>query len=89
MEESALHNYFVDFIMTALGTAVFALIGFVWRISHKVAENQKKIEELSRWQQRDHKQVNKDIDMILSKVDKQGEWTTNRMMSIAKDMPRE
>ena len=89
MEESALHNYFVDFIMTALGTAVFALIGFVWRISHKVSENSKRIDEVIRSSQKDHNQVNRDIDMILAKVDKQGEWTTNRMMSIAKEMPRD
>lgn len=89
MDESALHNYFVDFIMTALGTAVFALIGFVWRISHKVTENQKKTEELQRLIHRDNQQLQRDIDMIISKVDKQGEWTTNRMMSIAKEMPRD
>ena len=89
MEESALHNYFVDFIMTALGTAVFALIGFVWRISHKVAENSKRLDSQSQLHIKDINQVNKDIDMIISKVDKQGEWTTNRMMSIAKEMPRD
>ena len=37
---------------------------------------------------RDTKYLQKDIDTIISKVDKQGEWTTNRMMSIAKEMPR-
>ena len=87
--EEALSNYFIDFVMTALGTAVFALIGFVWRISHKVTENQKRTEELVRTMQRDYNQINKDIDMILAKIDKQGEWTTNRMMSIAKEMPRD
>lgn len=79
----------MDFIMTALGTAVFALIGFVWRISHKVTENQKKTEELQRQMNREQSQTQRDIDMIISKVDKQGEWTTNRMMSIAKEMPRD
>ena len=87
--EEALGNYFMDFIMTALGTAVFALIGFVWRISHKVTENQKKTEELQRQMTREQSQTQRDIDMIISKVDKQGEWTTNRMMSIAKEMPRD
>jgi hypothetical protein len=87
--EEALGNYFMDFIMTALGTAVFALIGFVWRISHKVTENQKKTEELQRQMNREQSQTQRDIDMIISKVDKQGEWTTNRMMSIAKEMPRD
>ena len=87
--EEALGNYFMDFIMTALGTAVFALIGFVWRISHKVTENQKRTEEIQRQINREYSQTQRDIDMIISKVDKQGEWTTNRMMSIAKEMPRE
>ena len=86
--EEALGNYFMDFIMTALGTAVFALIGFVWRISHKVTENQKRTEEIQRQINREYSQTQRDIDMIISKVDKQGEWTTNRMMSIAKEMPR-
>lgn len=89
MEESALQNYFVDFIMTALGTAVFALIGFVWRISHKVSENSKRLDSQSQIHTKDVNQINRDIDMIISKVDKQGEWTTNRMMSIAKEMPRD
>lgn len=87
--EEALNNYFMDFVMTALGTAVFGLFGFVWRISHKVTENQKKTEELQRQMTREQSQTQRDIDMIISKVDKQGEWTTNRMMSIAKEMPRD
>ena len=87
--EEALQGHLMDFVMTLLGTAVFALIGFVWRISHKVTENQKRIDEVLRSTMKDNAQVNRDIDMILAKVDKQGEWTTNRMMSIAKEMPRD
>ena len=87
--EEALQGHLMDFVMTLLGTAVFALIGFVWRISHKVTENQKRIDEVLRSTIKDNAQVNRDIDMILAKVDKQGEWTTNRMMSIAKEMPRD
>ena len=86
--EEALHGHLMDFIMTALGTAIFALIGFVWKISHKVAENTKKIENIRELSQRDVQELNKDIDMLMGKVDKHGEWTTNRMMSIAKDMNR-
>ena len=41
--EEALSNYFIDFIMGALGTAVFALIGFVWKISHKVSSLEKQV----------------------------------------------
>ena len=86
--EDALSNYFIDFVMTALGSTVFALIGFVWRISHKVSEQQKRIDHHYEMTRKDIQQVNKDIDMVMSKVDKHGEWTTNRMMSIAKEMPR-
>jgi len=86
--EDALSNHFFDFVMTALGTAIFALIGFVWKISHKVSENTKRIDAVSDMSRRDAQELNKDIDMLMSKVDKHGEWTTNRMMSIAKDMPK-
>ena len=87
--EEALSNYFIDFVMTTLGTAIFALIGFVWRISHKMTELQKRVDMLNQKTTRDFNQLNKDIDMIVSKVDKHGEWTTNRMLSIAKEMPRD
>ena len=84
--EEALQGHLMDFVMTLLGTAVFALIGFVWRISHKVTENQKRIDEVLRSTIKDNAQVNRDIDMLMGKVYKHGEWTTNRLMSIAKDM---
>ncbi len=87
--EEALSGHLMDFVMTLLGTAVFALIGFVWRISHKVAENHKRTEELQRLITQENTRLTRDIDMIMSKVDKHGEWTTNRMMSIVKDMPRD
>ena len=41
--EEALSNWFMDFIMGALGTAVFALIGFVWKVSHKVSSLEKQV----------------------------------------------
>jgi len=84
--EEALQGHLMDFVMTVLGAAIFALIGFVWRISHKVAENAKRIDTISDMSRRDVQELNKDIDMLMGKVDKHGEWTTNRMMSIAKDM---
>lgn len=87
--EEALNGHLMDFVMTLLGTAVFALIGFVWRISHKVADNTKRSEELHRLINQENVRLTRDIDMIMSKVDKHGEWTTNRMMSIVKDMPRD
>jgi uncharacterized protein YoxC len=84
----AIEGHLLDIAMTIVGSAILALIGFVWRISHKVTENQKRTEEVAKIFQRDINQINRDIDMIISKVDKQGEWATNRMMSIAKELPR-
>tara|TARA_B100001093_G_scaffold152768_1_gene145447 strand:- start:295 stop:558 length:264 start_codon:yes stop_codon:yes gene_type:complete len=78
----------IELLMMLVGSALLGLVGFVWKISHKVSENSKRIDSLSSMQQKDIAQLNRDIDMIISKVDKQGEWATNRMMSIAKEMPR-
>tara|TARA_R100000742_G_C4279664_1_gene105128 strand:- start:10577 stop:10837 length:261 start_codon:yes stop_codon:yes gene_type:complete len=84
----AIEGHLIDIAMSVVGTALFALIGFVWKISHKVTELQKRLDNTVQLNQKDINQLNKDIDMVMSKVDKHGEWTTNRMMSIAKEMPR-
>mgnify|MGYP003130608068 CR=1 FL=1 len=86
--EEALSNYFIDFVMTALGTAVFTLIGFVWKISHKVSSLEKRLENESALRKRDANEFRRDIDMIIANVDKNREWTTSRMMSIVRDAPR-
>tara|TARA_R100001015_G_C4627890_1_gene187695 strand:- start:1149 stop:1412 length:264 start_codon:yes stop_codon:yes gene_type:complete len=86
--EEALSNYFIDFIMGALGTAVFALIGFVWKISHKVSSLEKQVANERDLRQRMERSVQRDIDNIIDNVDKNREWSTNRMMSIAKELPR-
>tara|TARA_Y100001937_G_scaffold79040_1_gene107145 strand:+ start:637 stop:900 length:264 start_codon:yes stop_codon:yes gene_type:complete len=86
--EEALSNYFIDFIMGALGTAVFALIGFVWKISHKVSTLEKQVANERDLRQRLERSVQRDIDNIIDNVDKNREWSTNRMMSIAKELPR-
>jgi len=79
-------DHLVDIGMTALGSAIFGLVGFVWRISHRVSQMEKTIESQKEVARRDLQEVKKDIDVIYSSVDKNREWTTNRMMSIAKDM---
>ena len=84
--EEAISNYFMDFIMTTLGTAVFALIGFVWKVSHRVSSLEKTLEGETKVRQMSEKEIRRDIDVIYSSVDKNREWTTNRMMSIAKEM---
>ena len=86
--EEVLNDYFVDFIMTALGTAVFTLIGFVWKISHKVSALEKRLETEEKMRKRDASEFRKDIDTICANVDKNREWTTSRMMSIVRDAPK-
>ncbi len=86
MEE--LSSHLLDIAMTLVGSALLALIGFVWRISHKVSSLERQIEGIRELQKRDQTETRRDMDMIMSKVDKHGEWTTNRMMSIAKELPR-
>ena len=76
----------VELISTVLGTAVFALVGFVWKISHRVTELANRLDALERSQRRDMDDVRRDVDTLYSKVDKDREWTTSRMMSIAKDI---
>ena len=84
--EEALNGHLMDFVMTALGSAVFGLIGFVWKVSHKVSSLEKQLDSQKQMHSRDINEVKKDIDVIYSNVDKNREWTTNRMMSIAKEM---
>tara|TARA_R100001015_G_scaffold17883_1_gene10256 strand:+ start:1917 stop:2180 length:264 start_codon:yes stop_codon:yes gene_type:complete len=86
--EDALSNYFMDFVMTALGTAVFTLIGFVWKISHKVSTLERTISSEREMRQRNERELRREIDNIIDNVDKNREWSTNRMMSIAKELPR-
>tara|TARA_Y100001937_G_scaffold107669_1_gene150561 strand:- start:237 stop:503 length:267 start_codon:yes stop_codon:yes gene_type:complete len=87
--EEALSGHIMDFAMTALSTAVFALIGFVWKISHKVSALEKQLANERDMRQRDARDFRRDIDTIIDNVDKNREWSTNRLMSIAKELPRD
>ena len=78
--------YIIDIAMTVGSTTLFALVGFVWRISHKVSGLEKQIESMDKLHRRDLSEIRRDIEVIYSNVDKNREWTTNRMMSIAKEM---
>tara|TARA_Y100000004_G_C8612403_1_gene285277 strand:- start:109 stop:369 length:261 start_codon:yes stop_codon:yes gene_type:complete len=84
----AIEGHLIDILMTVVSTALFGLIGFVWKISHKISNLEKTVENLRSLHTRDFKDVRKDIDMVCANMDKNREWTTNRMMSIAKEMPR-
>ena len=84
-----LSDRFIELAFTVSGTAIFALIGFVWKISHKVSELTKTVESMEKAQRRNYEDNRRDIDMLMNKMERNGEWVTNRMMSIAKDIKRD
>ena len=77
-----LESHIIDIAMTAMGSAVFGLVGFVWKISHKASVLEKKIDGLRDLQTSDSRQFRKDIDYILNKVDNHGD----KMYSIVKNL---
>ena len=77
-----LESHIVEFAMTAIGSAVFGLVGFVWRISHKMSETEKKMEALRELHNADMRQTKRDIDYIMGKVDKHGD----KMYCIVRNM---
>ena len=78
----------IELLMSLVGAALLGLIGFVWKISHKVSGLERQLEHQREARNRDYDELRKDIDMIMENVSKNREWTTSRMMSIAKDLPR-
>tara|TARA_S200002703_G_C3777196_1_gene239297 strand:+ start:1083 stop:1337 length:255 start_codon:yes stop_codon:yes gene_type:complete len=74
----------LDILISILGTAMLGLIGFVWKTSHRVSEHEKTIESLREMQRKNSDETQRDIDYLMSKVEKQGD----RMMSIARDIPK-
>ena len=75
----------VELIYMILGSTILGLFGFVWRVSHRVSDLRNRIDALQTMHRRDIDEVQKDIDSICSNVDRQREWSTNRMMSIVRD----
>ena len=78
-------EHLIEFATALVGSAVFPLIGFVWKISHRVTQLENRLDGLAEVQKRDRDDIQKDIDWITENVDKNREWTTSRMMSIVRD----
>ena len=57
-------------------------------IDNYCLKKKKKLEEIKLAIKNYWIKLRKDIDIMCSNMDKNREWTTNRMMSIAKEMPR-
>ena len=86
MEENWTH--LTGIAVTVVTTALFTLIGFVWKISHRVSALEKMLEAHKNMTRREISSVEKDVEIIYNNVDKNREWTTSRMMSIVKELPK-
>ena len=83
----AIWPHIIDVVVTAGGATIMALIGFVWRISHKVSDLEQRLQNQRQLTARDLSEVKRDIERIYEHVDKNREWSTSRMMSIVKELP--
>jgi hypothetical protein len=81
-----MESYLVELAAAVFGSAVFGLFGFVWKTSHRVSSLESKLQNMERShaQQMDHLQQK--LDTVTQGLDKNREWTTNRMLSIAKEL---
>ena len=80
MEE--LSGHLLDIVMTLLGSAILGLIGFVWKISHKVADLAKQLDGVREVNRSDMSQTRRDLDYLISKVDNHND----KMYSIVKNL---
>ncbi len=83
-----LSGHFLELGFTLASAAIFSLIGFVWKISHRVSLLERQLSSETRIRQMAEKELRRDIDVIIDNVDKNREWTTSRMMSIVRDIPK-
>ena len=60
----------IELAVSVIGMALFALVGFVWKISHRVTklESEQKLHRKSA--ERDGERLRKDVDYLISKVDR-------------------
>ena len=66
----------VDIAITILTTGLFALIGFVWRFSHKVTKMENDLHNLQRRTQRLEKDHDKVMDRMYSIAKSRSEFLT-------------
>ena len=76
----------IEYAVSAIGAAIFALIGFVWKISHRTTILENRLENMERTTMRNQEEIRRELQAISAGLDKNREWTTNRMLSMAKDM---
>ncbi len=84
----AITDHLMGLGFSIVSAGLFFLMGFVWKTSHKVNQLEKQLSNEREMRQRDAREFRREIDNIIDNVDKNREWSTNRMMSIAKELPR-
>jgi hypothetical protein len=68
----------MDVLMTVLTTGVFALIGFVWRFSHKVTQMNQSQADLERRVRSMELEIDKTSDKLYSVVRSRSEMSNDR-----------
>jgi hypothetical protein len=76
----------IELIWTVAGSALLGLAGFVWKISHRTSSLESRLAAMENAHSKEVESLRRDLDTIAKGLDKNREWTTNRMMSIAKEM---
>ena len=79
MEEISSH--ILDIVMTVISSALFGLIGFVWKISHKVSTLEREVQNLERRLKGIESQTKHDVDYLMGKLDAHND----KMYSIVKN----
>ena len=79
-----LESQFLDIAITVVSSAVFALIGFVWKVSHKVTDQEKELQNLKSTLKGLESQTKHDISYLMNKVDAHND----KMYSIVKNQTK-
>jgi len=64
-----LESHFIDIAITVVSSAVFGLIGFVWKVSHKVSSLEREVQNLDSKLKGAETQTKHDISYLMNKVD--------------------
>ena len=70
--------------LALVASTFLAVFGFFWKMSHRVTAAEKEVEHLKQATSRDYKQLRRDVDYILNKVD----TADDRLHSIVKNLPK-
>ena len=65
----AITSHLSGLAMTVLSSALFGLIGFVWKISHRTTTQEKELQTLREEIARMQAQTKHDVDYLMNKLD--------------------